>query len=285
MNKRISMASGMLVIVAAVFALLLALAVPALAHHKEDHAQGTAASQDASSEDDGSDKGKGGDNAKDNDGDADNDSGTAYTEDNDTNDGGTPNNVPDDDGRGPDRSNGGPDKPNGSGGVDKADQDGNNGCGNDDDFEDDNEGWCGRKPKPAKPARPAGSAPEGPCDADATMAGIQPCEKQDDKPCDADATMSGTQPCKDDEVDADAAVLPDLIYRPAAGDETPEEVTDVLGERLTQGLPAPEAAAQRNASFLGRQLPFTGSALMGYAALALGLLLAGAGLLTARRRA
>jgi hypothetical protein len=56
---------------------------------------------------------------------------------------------PDDDGRGPDRSNGGDDKqPNGAGGVDKADQDNNNGCGNDDDFEDDNEGWCGRKPKP-----------------------------------------------------------------------------------------------------------------------------------------
>lgn len=55
---------------------------------------------------------------------------------------------PDDDGRGPDRSNGGDDKqPNGLGGVDKADQDNNNGCGNDDDFEDDNEGWCGQKPK------------------------------------------------------------------------------------------------------------------------------------------
>jgi hypothetical protein len=112
----------------------------------------------------------------DHDGDADHNPATAYTEDNDTNDGGTPNNVvdngdnahpsgndrsvepggsgnqgkaesdPDDNGLGPDRSNGGPDKPNGSGGVDKADQDGNNGCGNDDDFEDDNEGWCGHKP-------------------------------------------------------------------------------------------------------------------------------------------
>jgi hypothetical protein len=107
-----------------------------------------------------------------------------WTEDNDTNDGGTPNNVPDegdnqhpsgkdrsvepggsgdqgrspsdpdDDGRGPDRSNGGPDKPNGSGGVDLADQDGNNGCGNDDDFEDDNEGWCGRNPKRANLTAP-----------------------------------------------------------------------------------------------------------------------------------
>ena len=107
---------------------------------------------------------------------------TAVTEDTDTNDGDTPNNVaddgdnkhpsgkdksverggsgnqgnstsdPDDDGRGPDRSNGGADKPDGPGGVDLADQDGNNGCGNDDDFEDDNEGWCGAKPKPETPA-------------------------------------------------------------------------------------------------------------------------------------
>ena len=111
------------------------------------------------------------------------------TEDNDTNDGGTPNNRvddgdnrhpsgkdksverggsgnqgnstsdPDDDGRGPDRSNGGADKPDGPGGVDLADQDGNNGCGNDDDFEDDNEGWCGGKPKPAKGA-PAAEEPD-----------------------------------------------------------------------------------------------------------------------------
>jgi hypothetical protein len=94
---------------------------------------------------------------------------TGYTEDNDTNDGGTPNNVADaDDNRHPsgkDRSveaggsgtqgksssdpdgttNGGADKPNGPGGIDKADQDGNNGCGNDDDFEDDNNGNCGGK--------------------------------------------------------------------------------------------------------------------------------------------
>ena len=102
----------------------------------------------------------------------------AVTEDGDTNDGGTANNVvddgdnrhpsgkdrsvehggsgnqgaaqhdPDDDGRGPDRSNGGIDQPDGPGGEDLADQDGNNGCGNDDDFEDDNEGWCGKRPRP-----------------------------------------------------------------------------------------------------------------------------------------
>ena len=55
---------------------------------------------------------------------------------------------PDDDTRGPDRTNNGDDKQvNGPGGVDREDQDNNNGCGNDDDFEDDNEGWCGQKPK------------------------------------------------------------------------------------------------------------------------------------------
>lgn len=123
---------------------------------------------------------------RDHDGDADRSAATQYTEDTDTNDGGTPNGVadagddrhpsgtdrsvehgrsgnqgkaesdPDDDGRGPDRGNGGDDKPNGTGGIDKADQDGNNGCGNDDDFEDDNEGWCGRKPHPAAAEKPAG---------------------------------------------------------------------------------------------------------------------------------
>ena len=93
--------------------------------------------------------------------------GPALTEDNDTNDNGTANNVSDDGDNehpsGKDRSvengksgtqgkstsdpdgasNGGPDKADGTGGVDKADQDGNNGCGNDDDFEDDNNGNCG----------------------------------------------------------------------------------------------------------------------------------------------
>jgi hypothetical protein len=54
---------------------------------------------------------------------------------------------PDNNGKGPERNYGKSDKPGSIGGVDKADQDGNNGCGNDDDFEDDNEGWCGKKPK------------------------------------------------------------------------------------------------------------------------------------------
>ncbi len=46
---------------------------------------------------------------------------------------------PDDNGKGPERTNGGMDQAGGPGGADHADQDGNNGCGNEDDFEDDNE--------------------------------------------------------------------------------------------------------------------------------------------------
>jgi hypothetical protein len=105
---------------------------------------------------------------------------STWTEDNDRNDGGTPNDVADagDDRRpsGKDRSvehgrsgnqgratsdpdgvsNGGADKPNGPGGIDKADQDGNNGCGNDDDFEDDNNGNCGKAHrKAAEASKPA----------------------------------------------------------------------------------------------------------------------------------
>lgn len=82
---------------------------------------------------------------------------------------------PDDDGRGPDRSNGGSDKqPNGLGGVDKADQDNNNGCGNDDDFEDDNEGWCGQKPK-TDPGCKENCEPE--CQTDCDPGCTQDCEE------------------------------------------------------------------------------------------------------------
>jgi len=139
--------------------LLVLSAAPAFAHHKADHTQGGGNSAQAS----------------DHDGDADSNESTAYTEDNDTNDGGTANNVADegdnahpsgkdrsvenggsgnqgksesnpDDSEGPMRFEGahGDDKPNGPGGTDLADQDGNNGCGNDDDFDDDNNGWCGK---------------------------------------------------------------------------------------------------------------------------------------------
>jgi hypothetical protein len=133
--------------------------------------------------DNGKPDGGGGPNATDHDGDADMDPNTTVTEDNDTNDGNTPNNVVDDgdnahpsgkdrsvehgksgdknpnqgksesnpdDSKGPQRCEGTcgqPDKPGGGGGSDKADQDGNNGCGNDDDFDDDNNGHCGKPNK------------------------------------------------------------------------------------------------------------------------------------------
>ena len=170
----------------------------------------------------------------DHDGDADADSSTAYTEDNDTNDGGTANNVPDsqndhpsgkdrsvengksgnqgkaesdpdDDGRGPERSNGGPDKPNGAGGVDEADQDGNNGCGNDDDFEDDNEGWCG--PKPAEtpaaaavvPAEEQQPCPDGsmarPCATKLTTSALATTTENETEQACPDGAM--TRPCSD----------------------------------------------------------------------------------------
>ena len=230
-------------IFAAVLVALLALWAPAaLAHHKDDHTQGGQETSETSEDTKGNDRKSGyEDNSSepqetnqgagsDHDGDADSDGGTAYTEDNDTNDNNTANNVPDDgdnahpsgkdrsvenggsgnqgksesnpdDSKGPMRYEGkiGDDKPNGPGGTDLADQDGNNGCGNDDDFDDDNNGWCG------KPTRVKPSGTNTPvCDADATMAGVQKCEEikgdvivdSPTKPCDADATMPGTQKCE-----------------------------------------------------------------------------------------
>lgn len=140
-------------------------------------------------------------------------SGTTVTEDNDTNDGGTPNNVPDaGDNRHPsgkDRSvehggsanqgnstsdpdgasNGGPDKPGGSGGVDKADQDGNNGCGNDDDFEDDNNGNCGGLHKANSRTEECVEA----SDNDDHGKSDEKSHKADTKDCDEAAEVAGTE--------------------------------------------------------------------------------------------
>jgi hypothetical protein len=70
---------------------------------------------------------------------------------------------PDDDGRGPERTNGGVDQDGGSGGVNQQDQDGNNGCGNDQDFEDDNEGLCkGRQGSGSAGGGGSPQSPEGP---------------------------------------------------------------------------------------------------------------------------
>ena len=229
MTKRLSFASAVMTAFASLLALLL-LSSPVFAHHKNDHDKGTTSA---------SSKGSGSDH----DGDADSDGNTQYTEDNDTNDGGTKNNVadegdnkhpsgkdrsvengksgnqgnsesdPDDDGRGPDRSNGGPDKPNGSGGDDLADQDGNNGCGNDDDFEDDNEGWCGKpkdkgKDKDEPEVLPTAPTPS-PCPSPMTEGSTDgSCGEPEPAPCPTPMTGAGTngtcgQPTVPTEVDGE----------------------------------------------------------------------------------
>ena len=122
------------------------------------------------------------------------DSSAEQTEDNDANDGGTPNNVidegnehpsgndrsvengssgnqgsaasePDGNMTGPERDAGGIDQPNNPGGRDLADQDGNNGCGNDDDFEDDNEGLCGKPMAATAPPTQPTAPPTSPAPA------------------------------------------------------------------------------------------------------------------------
>lgn len=230
-----------------VLGLLVLMATPALAHHKDGHDNGNAAA------------------ASDHDGDADSDSSTAYTEDNDTNDGGTPNNVVDegdnrhpsgkdrsvehgnsgnqgksesnpDDSKGPMRYEGalGDDKPNGPGGTDLADQDGNNGCGNDDDFDDDNNGWCG-KPKPA---------PSAPTVIEAEVVV---------------------------EIEAD-----EVLGRT----DKAEPKDDVLGVVIQRATPKVAAAP---AAIRGAVLPFTGGAILAYVFAALGLIAAGTVALRAKK--
>ena len=219
----------------------------------------------------GKDKAQG--SGSDHDGDAGNTAGTT-TEDNDTNDGGTPNNVVDDGDNahpsGKDRSvehgksssnpnqgksesdpdgngNGGYDKPGGSGGVDQADQDGNNGCGNDDDFEDDNNGNCGGKRVKSNP----------------------PVIEDD-----CDKTMPGNQKDCTPVVKGEDIVGPDRLDEPDRRDE-------VLGSRIERTLPATEVAAAR--SPLGEVFPFTGAGLGVFLAAAAGLMIAGLALLKVRK--
>src|SRR5687768_2698676 len=86
MQKRLG---TLLLCITAVMALLAMSAVPALAHHKDDH-DGGQTSESSETNYQEADQA-----ASDNDGDADSDSSTAYDEDSDTNDG-TANNVEDD---------------------------------------------------------------------------------------------------------------------------------------------------------------------------------------------
>jgi hypothetical protein len=241
---------------AVLFCVVLVLGVlfsgSASAHHKSGHSRG------------------GGNAASDHDGDADSDPGTHYTEDNDGNDGGTPNNQPDagdnahpsgkdksvehgnsgnqgnsesdpdDDGRGPDRSNGGPDKPNGSGGRDLADQDGNNGCGNDDDFEDDNEGWCGKPESPGpNEENPPGGNPNPPPDVDSEDSRMDVKVSVDAFITDA---VLGSVVERSPSAEVDAVLLRDRAASAAPGDTSPEAIS---------GAPLPFTGGSLGEVFIG----------------------------------
>ena len=234
----------------------------------------------------GKDSGSNSDDGSDHDGDAGNTE-TTYTEANDENDGGTGEDVadegdnahpsgkdrsvesggsgtqgkaesdPDDDGRGPDRTNGGYDKANGTGGFDKADQDGNNGCGNDDDFEDDNEGWCGKKPAtPIVEEDEVEGVTEAVCPADSAMAG-----------------QSIEDGCGED----------DVLGR--VDHAKPEPKNDsVLGTMIRNAKATPLGVAATKASkVMGAVLPFTGAGDL-VAFLGIAVLLMAGGVFLLRRK-
>jgi hypothetical protein len=254
--------------VLSIIALVALMATPALAHHKDGHENGPGSSNDRTETSATSDH----------DGDADSDSSTSYTEDNDTNDGGTANNVADegdnkhpsgkdrsvenggsgtqgksesnpDDSKGPMRYEGalGDDKANGPGGTDLADQDGNNGCGNDDDFDDDNNGHCGRKKDTTAPV--SVSVPdEKPIVQPATVEKVCPANTDF-----AGQAMDSLKDCNKD------IVLGSVITRPA--------IPKVQAAPLAQAAPA---------GVLGAVLPFTGGDVTIFLALGLGLIALGA---------
>jgi hypothetical protein len=235
------------VLLAALLALGLVTAAPAVAHHREKHDNGKA--------------GASGGGASDHDGDAGNSS-TVTTEDDDadgvsnagdTNEshhpsgkdrflekGGSGNqgkseSDPDDnvgpmrreeppcnnDPRGADKCT---DKPDGSGGHDVLDQDGNNGCGNDQDFDDDNNGWCG------KPAL--------------------------------------------------------VVETPPPPPPPPPPPTKVLGSRIHKHRPVTVAGAAVNrpqAQARGEVLPFTGAGLTGFVVIALAMIASGGAIIRMKR--
>ena len=289
------------------------------------------------------------DPASDHDGDADSDASTSYTEDTDTNDGGTRNNVadegdnrhpsgrdrsveqggsgnqgrsesdPDDNDRGPERTNGGADKPNGPGGDDLADQDGNNGCGNDDDFEDDNEGWCG---KPAdtepevKPESQSDSTPEDkptkPVNRGTTRTAADSTdapEKPETPAAVIDAVNAAGGPATAECPDAAHAAAGDMpagCEVAATGDDEDDERgnTEVLGAESSRGeaavaeTPARTVSARSaggallaslaNVPVLGSviegQLPMTGSGIITFLIVAMAAMVIGFLLVRASRR-
>ena len=267
MARRLTFATGAFMVLAAVFALLLATAIPAVAHHKGGHENGTARTSDERSKV-GSDSTSTPDDNDDN--------FHPSGKDRETNNGSTDDeqgksgSTPDQDGHGPERDYNGTDKPGEAGGMDTDDQDGNNGCGNDDDFEDDNEGWCGNKP--GKDDEVESDDQEEPCDADSDMSnGVQLCD--DDEVI---APVDGTD--TDDDGDDDLVEGDvEVAEQPAEPDD------DVLGLRVNGDRGLTVAPAVRGARVRGGVLPFTGGDVLGFVFLALGLVAAGYLMLRTRR--
>ncbi len=188
---------------------------------------------------------------------------------------------PDDDGRGPDRSNGGVDQPGGPGGAYDWDQDGNNGCGNDQDFEDDNEGRClGRR------KRLGGQAPGGSVDQ-RRPAPVRTEENSDAEGSEGGAvggitternnapTVARETPAKDDN-----EVLGVTIERRP---DVPD-VQDVLHARGPAVLTAVTAASAADVARVPAMLARTGFSASHALAVALGLVAYGVAALGLTRR-
>ncbi|MDP9068362.1 MAG: hypothetical protein M3N53_08480 [Actinomycetota bacterium] len=323
--------NGLLIsgLISALASLAIVAVAPGLAHHKTDHQEGgeQTASESGSENTPGNDRKEGyEDNStepqetnhgqgSDNDGDADSDSETSYTEDNDTNDGGTANNVEDDGdnehpsgkdrsvesgGSGtqgkaesnPDDSNGpmryegvqGDDKPNGPGGTDLADQDGNNGCGNDDDFDDDNNGWCG---KPATCPDGSRMPADGTCDDVAGEVITQPSQPTcpDGSIMPAGGNCGENVPCPEGTVmdangnclEVNPSVPEQVLGEQVSKDKAEPEAPSVLGVKLSPALSEPVEVA-------GAVLPFTGGDVLLFLVLALALFASGMLIMRSTRR-
>ncbi|HYI45310.1 MAG TPA: hypothetical protein VE174_07620, partial [Actinomycetota bacterium] len=166
---------------------------------------------------------------------------------------------------------GGKDKPNGSGGDDKADQDGNNGCGNDDDFEDDNNGNCGGKKKDKDDDVKVDET----CPKDKSMPkGHKDCDDDDDRDKDRD----------DDSDDDDDVVQPDVIQAPAAPVAAPAKVLGLTVTRKPALRPGVAPAVVRGARQPGAVLPFTGAGALQIMLLGLGMMASGAIVMRAVRK-
>lgn len=149
------------------------------------------------------------------------------------------------------------DKPGGSGGMDLADQDGNNGCGNDDDFDDDNNGHCGGKAKGSPPPAVTPTPPPG-----------KP-ETPPNKPETPPTNPPGAKP------EGPKANPP--IVKPSPPDKPGEP--RVQRRRVVREEPPVRVENRRPAPVPAAQLPFTGpSEMLAYVMFGFALLLLGGGM-------